>query len=75
MAKKKTAEPEITIVNSVLKLQALLDEIELESVKFDIRDRGWKPAGFRIRKSLKAIADECKMLRKHISEVKRSDLS
>lgn len=75
MAKKKTAEPEITIVSSGTKLQDLINEIEAESIKFDIRDRGWKAAGFRIRKSLKAIADECKMLRKHISEVKRCDLS
>lgn len=75
--KKKTNKKEVkvsSLVTSFEIVNAHLEEANSEAAKFDTKDRGWKPAGGRIRKELKAIADWCKVLRKYISETKRQDM-
>ena len=46
-------------------------EATTEVIKFDAKERGWRPAGGRIRKQLQTIAVMCKAARKHISDTKR----
>lgn len=75
--KNKAKKKEVKVSSLVTSLEIVaehLDKAKFEATKFETKERGWKPAGGRIRKELKAISDWCKTLRKHISEMKRQDL-
>lgn len=76
-AKPKQKKKEVIKVNSLAdsmdQVSTVVGESIEDSEKFDGRERGWKPAGGRVRKQLKEIMDLCKVLRKYISQVKKEE--
>jgi hypothetical protein len=73
MVVKKKKEGKIAgLVGQLEVIASYLAEANSEATKFDTKERGWKPAGGRIRKQLQNISVLCKVLRKYISEEKKA---
>lgn len=64
--KMKTCQDIIVDLREVLD-----DEVEDNAVKFDSNERGWSPAGARVRKALNTAGKMIRVARKWISEEKK----
>lgn len=73
MAKAKKKEQGVKVEEHLRRFNKVLILLEEEGRKFDARDRGWKPGGTRLRKTLYALVNAIQTLRKEIQNIKNEE--
>lgn len=69
---KKKAQATVSAVSQMSAMTNLIDDLLKDGEKFDAGERGWNPAGTRIRKGMQELTNMAKELRKAIQEKKNS---
>lgn len=69
---KKKAQATVSAVAQLTSMTNLIDDLLKDGEKFDAGERGWNPAGTRIRKGMQELTNMAKELRKAIQEKKNS---